>query len=699
MLRAKVVSVDSNKLVTLQDEKGDTVSGVTVEQVMSAVNNGNLEIVNMELLKEEHSSLSEMKKLVSRLNEARRVYEQGTDEIMSNREYDELYDKLLEMEKETGVVLSDSPTINVGYEVVSGLPKVAHETPMKSLGKTKDVEEIKEFVGDREVVGSIKLDGLTVVATFENGELRQAVTRGNGEIGELITANAKQFIGLPRVIPYKGKLVVRGEALIDYATFERVSTDGEYKNPRNLCSGTVRQLNSRVVADRGVRFVAFNLVSIEGVELKTVMNRLKYLDDIGFETVKRVVTSRNNIESAMRKLEGYVEETGYPADGLVFTYNDVAYGESLGDTAKYPKHSIAFKWQDECAETTIVGMDWDVSRYGTLTPVAVFNPVELEGTTVTRASVHNLNIMAELALGYGDRVKVYKANMIIPQIAENLTKSGTCVVPSTCPFCGGATEICEETNSGTLTLKCVSGMCGRQDIQKLTHFVSRDAMNIVGLSEKKLLMLVETGFISDAASIYKLKDSIADIAGLEGFGMTSAVNLVQAVENSKDVKLYNFIYALGIPNVGLQTSKVICDYFDNDIVKLFGASYSQLCSIASVGDIIASSVYEYISNMDNVKKAAEIARNLRFIKEAPKTNEMSGLVFCVTGAVEIFNNRKEIQQVIESKGGKLTGSVSASTSYLITNDTTSGSAKNKAAQQYGIPILTEREFIDKFNIM
>lgn len=696
MLRAKVVSVDSNKLVTLQDEKGDTVSGVTVEQVMSAVNDGNIEIVNMELLKEEHDSLSEMKKLVSRLNEARRVYEQGTDEIMSNREYDELYDRLLKMEKETGIVLSDSPTVNVGYEVIGELQKVVHDTPMKSLDKTKDKEGIKQFAGSNEVVGSIKLDGLTVVLTYEGGELTKAVTRGNGEVGELVTSNAKHFKNVPRTIPYKGKMVVRGEAIIDYDTFNRVNVTGEYKNPRNLCSGTVRQLDSRVVVGRGVRLVAFNLVSIEGVTLPTVMDRLNYLDDIGFETVKRVLTDANHIEEAMKKLEEHVSETGYPADGLVFTYNDVAYGLSLGDTAKFPRHSIAFKWEDECVETTLIGMDWDVSRYGTLTPVAVFEPVELEGTTVTRASVHNISIMAGLELGYGDTITVYKANMIIPQVNENLTRSGTCEIPAVCPFCGGQTELAEEPSSGTLTLRCKSGVCGRQDIQKLVHFVSRDAMNIVGLSEKKLLTLNETGFISDAASIYRLRDSISDIANIEGFGMTSAINLINAIEKSKDVKLSNFIYALGIPNVGLQTAKLVCDYFDNDIVKLFGASYYELCGITSVGDIIASSIYGFISNIDNVKKTADIARNLRFVTETPKTNEMAGLTFCVTGAVEIFNNRKEIQQLIESRGGKLTGSVSSSTSYLITNDTTSGSAKNKAAQQYGIPILTERQFIDKF---
>lgn len=717
MVVATLIGKNSAGLCTLQSSNGDIVSNIPEALVVSKISCGELEVTDVTVsdgrmiykgTEQESSSrdaggkASEIRELVDKLNEARRVYEQGKDELMSNKEYDELYDKLVELEKETGIVLGNSPTINVGYEVVSGLPKISHEYPMLSLDKTKSVDALKVFASGKEIIGSVKLDGLTVVLTYENGELKQAVTRGNGEVGELVTSNAKRFIGVPSKIPYTGKMVLRGEAIISYKDFDEVNTSGEYKNPRNLCSGTVRQLDSSVVAKRRVRFIAFNLVYRDNDnELTTVMDRLAFLRSLGFSTVESISSKNTTIENVMDRLEKYVESSGIPSDGLVFTYNDVAYGKSLGTTAKFPRHSIAFKWQDETVQTVVTGIDWDTSRYGTLTPVVVFEPVELEGTTVSRASLHNLNIMAELEIGYGDVIEVYKANMIIPQVSNNLTRSGTCGVPSVCPFCGKPTEIQRISESGggdTLVLKCNNPNCGRMDNLRLSHFVSRDAMNIVGMSERTLATLTEYGFITDELSIYKLSSSAQDICRLEGFGVTSVINMLNAIEKSRDVKLDNFIYALGIPNVGLQTAKVLCEHFDDDIVKLFSASYSELVSIDSIGDVIAGTIYDFIKDMDNVKRVAALAREMRFIKSEPKSSEMSGLTFCVTGAVNIFKSRKQVQAIIESKGGKLTGSVSASTSYLITNDTTSGSAKNKNAKLYGIPILTEKEFIEKFNI-
>ena len=659
-----------------------------------------------EIHKTGNADLDRMHELVDVLNKARFAYEQQDEEIMSNFEYDRLYDELKALEEKTGTVLGNSPTANVGYEVVSELPKQRHATRMLSLDKTKEREALLAFLNGKEGVLSWKLDGLTVVLTYNHGVLQEAVTRGNGEIGEIVTANARTFENLPKKIAYDGLLVMRGEATISYKDFEEINNSlpfGEdpYKNPRNLCSGSVRQLDSSITAQRHVKWTCFNIEKCEREIPNQVDQQLALIKFLGFDVVGHVVVNPCNLLAAIDKFDKTIKngEMPVPSDGLVLTYRDRAYGNSLGQTTKFPRHSLAFKWEDEEAETTLEDIEWSVGKSGVITPVAIFKPVDIEGSTVSRASLHNVSIFLDMELGFGDTLKVYKANMIIPQISENLTRSRTCFIPETCPCCGYPVEVHEDPKCGVYTLWCVNDECEAKGNRVLKHFVSRDAMNIDGISGAKLEALSNEGIISDFASVFKIAEHRNEIINMEGFGIKSYENMVNAVDKARDVKVANLIYALGIPNIGLATAKLICKHFNNDIEKIVSASYEELLNIDQIGEVIADSFTDYFNDEEKFDKFVDLLKQLRIVQEKVSTDtSMNGITICVTGDVYIFPNRRAIKDLVESLGGKLTGSVSRSTSYLVTNDTTSGSRKNKAAQEYGIPILTEKQFIDKFNL-
>lgn len=640
-----------------------------------------------------------MKELVEILNLAGRAYYQESREIMSNFEYDRLYDELVRLEEETGIVLANSPTIHVGYQVVSELPKEAHAAPMLSLDKTKEVEELKSFLGDKEGILSWKLDGLTVVLTYENGELSKAVTRGNGEVGEIVTNNAKVFQNLPLHISYKGKLVVRGEAIIKYSDFEKINkqiaeADAKYKNPRNLCSGSVRQLSNEITAKRNVNFYAFSLVSAEGLnDGNSIESQYQWLTGQGFDVVEYRKVTGDTIDGAVAYFADAIKSQDNPSDGLVLMYDDIAYGNSLGRTAKFPRNGIAFKWADELAETKLKEIEWSPSRTGLINPVAIFEPVELEGTTVSRASVHNISIMEALELGIGDTIQVYKANMIIPQIGENLTRSGMCDIPDTCPACGGKTEI-RKVND-VKTLYCVNEDCQAKKIKLYTHFVSRDAMNIDGLSEETLEKFIDKGYIREFADIYHLDRYEDKIVSAKGFGQKSYDNLKEAIERSRETTPVRLVYSLGIANIGLSNAKMICGHFQHDIDKLLAAGEEELTEIEGVGEVIAQSFVNYFRNDLNMQKFRRLMGELHIQKkqEDEAVKSLEGIVFVITGSLNHFENRNEAKEKIEALGGKVTGSVTKNTNYLINNDISSGSSKNKKAKELGIPIITEEEFI------
>lgn len=640
-----------------------------------------------------------MLELVELLNRARRAYEQEDTEIMSNYEYDKLYDELQELEEELGTTLASSPTIHVGYEVQSELPKERHESPMLSLDKTKEVSRLKEFLGSQEALLSWKLDGLTIVLTYQNGTLQKAVTRGNGEIGEVITNNAKVFQNLPLHISYKGELILRGEAVIRYQDFERINAeiedvDAKYKNPRNLCSGSVRQLSNEVTAKRNVRFFAFSLVRAEGVEFENSRARqFEWLSNQGFEVVEHHLVTAETIESEVAWFAEKIVENEFPSDGLVLVYNDIAYGQSLGRTAKFPRDSFAFKWADEVRETTLKEIEWSPSRTGLINPVAVFEPVELEGTTVSRASVHNLSIMEELELGVGDTIQVYKANMIIPQIAENLTRSGTCPIPEHCPVCGGTTRI--SMVNDTRMLYCTNPQCQAKQVKSFALFVSRDAMNIEGLSEATLEKFIDRGFVKDFTDIFHLDRYEEEIKKMEGFGEKSYVNLQKSVEHARKTTLPKLLYSLGIANIGLANAKMICKALENDPQKLPDATVEELGAIPGVGEVIAQSYVAYFSEEKHRKLYIELLREVEIPQETGESEIqiLEGKNFVITGSVHHFANRAEVKELIEKKGGKVTGSVTSKTDYLINNDVESTSSKNKKARELGIPILSEEAFL------
>ncbi len=640
-----------------------------------------------------------MLELVEKLNEAGRAYYQEASEIMSNREYDVLYDELAELEKELGITLANSPTVNVGYEVLSELPKERHESPMLSLDKTKEVEELKRFLGDQKALLSWKLDGLTIVLTYRDGELYKAVTRGNGEVGEVITNNARVFRNIPLRIAYQGELILRGEAIIGYKEFERINAeiedvDAKYKNPRNLCSGSVRQLNNEITAKRNVRFYAFSLVQAEDVEFHNSRAcQMDWLKDQGFEVVEFHEVTADTVEAEVIKFSEKIAENDFPSDGLVLIYDDIAYGRSLGRTSKFPRDSFAFKWADELRETSLVEIEWSPSRTGLINPVAIFEPVELEGTTVSRASVHNISIMEELELGIGDKIEVYKANMIIPQIARNLTKSGVKDIPERCPVCGGKTEVRQVANAKALY--CTNPECQAKHVKAFALFVSRDALNIEGLSEATLEKFISLGYIREFADIFHLDRYQEEIQSLEGFGEKSYRNLAASAEKARSTTLPRVIYALGIANIGLANAKVICKEFGYDVEAMLEATEEQLNEIPGVGGVIAKAFVDYFASGRHVKQFRDLLKELVIPEEAREEGKQifAGVNFVITGSVEHFANRGEIKELIESLGGKVTGSVTSKTNYLINNDVTSTSSKNKKANDLGIPIISEESFL------
>ena len=638
-----------------------------------------------------------IKELVEILNKASKAYYQEDNEIMTNFEYDKLYDELCMLEKEVGLVMSNSPTIKVGYEILSELPKERHPEPMLSLDKTKDVNDLSSWLGDNEGVLSWKMDGLTVVLTYDNGELVKAVTRGNGEIGEVITNNARVFANLPRKISYKGELVIRGEAVITYSDFERINSeipdiDSKYKNPRNLCSGSVRQLNNKITADRNVHFFAINLLDIGDAEIdKTVNSKFDFLERLGFKVVWHMNVNSKTIFDAVKVFSEKITENDFPSDGLVLSYDDVAYGKSLGTTSKYPRDSIAFKWADEEATTTLKYIEWSPSRTGLINPVAIFDPVWLEGTCVSRASVHNVSIVKQLMLGENDTIKVYKANMIIPQISENLTRSGNIKIAEKCPVCNSSTII--KNDSGVETLYCPNMECPAKQIKAFTLFVSRNAMNIDGLSEATLEKFIQKGFISKFSDIYKLSQYKEQIVSMDGLGDKSYENIINSIDNSRNTEPARIIYGLGIANVGNATAKLICKHFDNDISKIISAGKEELSAIPGIGDIIAESIIQYFEDSENISELNALMKELSIKKETSAVKQdLEGKIFVITGSLNNYENRDALKKIIEDRGGKVASGVSSKTDYLINNDILSNSSKNKKAKELGIPIITEEEF-------
>lgn len=646
------------------------------------------------------SKKARMQELVELLNNASRAYYQEAEEIMSNYEYDQLYDELQELEQELGITLSNSPTVNVGYEVLSELPKERHESPMLSLDKTKDVEELKRFVGNQKALMSWKMDGLTIVLTYREGRLYKAVTRGNGEVGEVITNNAKVFKNIPLQIAYQGELILRGEAIIGYRDFERINeaiedVDARYKNPRNLCSGSVRQLNNEITAKRNVKFYAFTLVQAENVDFHNSRAcQMNWLKEQGFEVVEYHEVTSDTVEQEVIKFSEKIAENDFPSDGLVLVYDDIAYGQSLGRTSKFPRDSYAFKWADEVRETKLLEIEWSPSRTGLINPVAIFEPVELEGTTVSRASVHNISIMEELELGIGDTIEVYKANMIIPQIARNLTRSGVKDIPAQCPVCQGKTEIRQVSNARALY--CTNPECQAKHVKSFALFVSRDALNIEGLSEATLEKFIALGYIKEYADIFHLDRYQEEIQTLDGFGKKSYQNLIASIEKARTTTLPRVIYALGIANIGLANAKMICKEFQYDVEAMLQATTEDLSAISGVGEVIARAFVDYFSAERHVKQLRDLLAELDIPKEEAESGKQifAGVNFVITGSVEHFANRGEVKELIESLGGKVTGSVTSKTNYLINNDVTSTSSKNKKANELGIPIISEEMFLN-----
>lgn len=661
-----------------------------------------MNIFYMVCMEETMAETGRMKELIDILNKAASVYYQGKDEIMSNFEYDRMYDELSALEKESGLVLAGSPTQKVGYEVLSELPKQTHPSPMLSLDKTKQVDELSSWLGGKEGLLSWKMDGLTVVLTYENGELLNAVTRGNGVVGEVITNNAKVFKNLPVNIPFKGRMVLRGEAIITYSEFKKInallSEEEQYKNPRNLCSGSVRQLNNEITAKRNVELYAFTLVEAEGVDFKnSQQNKMEFMKEQGFQTVEYKVVTAKNIYETVEWFSEKVKTNDFPSDGLVLLYDDISYGESLGSTAKFPRNAIAFKWADETAQTKLTEVEWSASRTGLINPVAIFEPVELEGTTVSRASVHNISIVKELKLGIGDTIEVYKANMIIPQIAQNLTKSGSLEIPDKCPVCGEKTSIHKENDVEVLF--CENPDCLAKKIKSISLFVSRDAMNIDGMSEATIEKFISKGFLHELADLFKLNRYKDEIISMDGFGEKSYEKLVKAAETAKITTTAKFIYSLGIANIGLSNAKMVCRAFSNDLEKIRHASIDELVEIDGVGEIIAESFVKFFANENNNHMVDDLLDIVTLEdEENDNANDMEGMNFVITGSVNHFSNRSEVKELIEGRGGKVTGSVTSKTKYIINNDSTSNSSKNKKAKELGVQIITEDEFIDMFSI-
>lgn len=644
--------------------------------------------------------IKRMKELIDKLNYASKMYYQNSSPIMTDYEYDKLYDELVELEKETNTVFANSPTVNVETEVSQSLEKYEHQSPMLSLSKTKQVDDLIDFIGDKEGVLSWKLDGLTIVLTYNNGKLIRGVTRGNGIIGEVVTENVKQFKNIPFTIPYKGELVVRGEAVIKYSDFEKMNggysdDEGQYKNPRNLCSGSVRQLDSKVTAERNVNCIIFSLISTsDDILPNSVIERFKWLKSLGFEVVESVKVNKENLSDTVLSFKEKIPTYDIPSDGLVLTFDDVEYGLSLGTTAKYPRHSIAFKWKDETVDSVLRKIEWSASRTGLINPVAVFDPVELEGTIVSRASVHNISIMRSLKLGIGDTVKVFKANMIIPQIASDVEKSDNIEIPKNCPVCNHETEIID--NNGVKYLSCPNDFCHAKFIKKLDLFTSRNAMNIDGISEQILTRLFKENMVNEFSDLYHLDRYKDAIINFDGFGLKSYNNMIKSIEKSRKVKLANFIYALGISEIGFSRAKLICKKFDNDIEKVRNLTFEDLNNIDGLGEVIANKWVETFNNPDFIKSFEDVLKELEFIdvKTNKEESKLDNLTFVITGSVNNFKNRDELIEYIENLGGKVVKAISNNVDYLINNDVTSTSTKNKKAKELGIKIISEEDLLN-----
>ena len=645
------------------------------------------------------SKADRIKALTEILNRASKAYYMQDTEIMSNYEYDALYDELVQLEKETGITLSNSPTIHVGYEVVSELPKEEHEYPMLSLDKTKDVQILADWLGDQMGVLSWKMDGLTIVLTYDNGELVKAVTRGNGYVGEVITNNAKVFKNVPHRIAFKGKLTLRGEAVIKYSDFNALnnqieSSEAKYKNPRNLCSGSVRQLNNAVTAERNVFFFAFTLVVAEGEDFhNSRMQQFEWLRSQGFDVVEHVQVDRESLLSYVSKFAERITENDFPSDGLVLILEDIAYGESLGTTAKFPRNAIAFKWADEIRETHLLDVEWSASRTGLINPIAVFEPVELEGTTVSRASLHNISILRALQLGRGDLIQVYKANMIIPQIAENLTRSDSLEIPSVCPVCGETTEI--RSLNDVSSLYCLNEECPAKHVKRFSLFVSRDAFNIEGMSEATLEKLIQHGFIHEPVDLFHLDKYHDEIVQLDGFGEKSYQRLMASVQKARKITLAKLIYSLGILNIGLSNARLLCRHYKNDLQALMSASTEELTAIDGIGPVIAGSFTDYFADEHHKKELEDLLDEVEIEQENFEAEDriFDGKIFVITGSLEHFKNRNALKELLEEKGAKVAGSVSSKTSYLINNDAASASSKNKKARELGVSVITEEELM------
>lgn len=639
-----------------------------------------------------------IKELVEILNKAAKSYYVDAVEIMPNIEYDKLYDELLELEKETNVVLSNSPTQNVGYEIAGELPKKAHESPMLSLDKTKSVEDLREWLGDNKALLSWKMDGLTIVLTYRDGELAEAVTRGNGTIGEVITNNAKNFQNIPLKIEFKGELILRGEAIIKYSDFKRINdaiedATAKYKNPRNLCSGSVRQLNPAITKARMVYCNIFNVVKADGVDFEnSKAKQFEWAKNEGFDVVEYKFTDSKSIANDVAEFESKIESNDIPSDGLVLLLDDIALGERLGSTSKFPRNAMAFKWSDERQVTKLKYIEWSPSRTGLINPVAVFEPVELEGTTVSRASLHNVSIFEDLMLGVGDEISVYKANMIIPQVYENLTKSNTEKVPDTCPACGSHASIKQDNESKVLM--CTNPDCQIKHIKQYALMASRDALNIDGLSESTLEKFLSKGFIKNDSDIFKLDRYKDEIVNMEGFGKRSYEKLMAALEEAKHTNVARFLYSLGINGIGSANAKMIAKYFDNDIDRIINASKDELLEIEGIGEVLANSIVDFFKDSKNIENVKSLREILIFeAEESAGSDSFAGKVFVITGSLEHFTNRNELKELIEKNGGKVSGSVSSKTNFLINNDTTSNSSKNKKAKELGVEIISEEDFL------
>lgn len=640
----------------------------------------------------------QIREKVDFLNRAARAYYQENREMISNLEYDRLYDELQQMEKETGIVLGNSPTLNVGYQILSDLPREAHQRPMLSLDKTKDPEELKDWLGEQQGLLSWKIDGLTIVLTYRQGKLYKAVTRGNGEIGEVVTNNAAVFANLPVVIPFQGELTLRGEACITYSDFKKINEiiediDAKYKNPRNLCSGSVRQLNNEITAQRKVHFYGFSLVEAQGEHFETRQQQMLWLQQQGFEVVEFKMTDRSSLDHTISWFENHIQTNDVPSDGLVLLMDNIAYGTSLGATSKFPKDSIAFKWKDETKETVLKEIEWSASRTGLINPVAIFEPVELEGTTVSRASVHNISILKELALGIGDRITVYKANMIIPQVAENFTRSGELEIPDNCPVCSGEAAI--KKDNDVEVLYCTNPKCIAKQIKSFTHFVSRNAMNIDGLSEATLQKFIGAGFVEELADLFKLSRHKEELIQMEGFGEKSYGNLIEAVDNARETTPARLLYSLGIGGIGVANAKLISLACENRWDKIQRLTEEELVAIDGIGEVMAQQYTAFFNNEKNGNRIADLLKELKLDESFVPIEQaaLAGKTFVITGSLDHYGNRDALKEVIQQAGGKVTGSVSKKTSYLINNDVDSPSSKNKKARELEIPILTEDKFL------